>query len=212
MGDLEFDKQLKKAITAQKRKEQKEYLQSLEASIDEPEQPSKKFNWRIAASIAVFISVGSYFFLFDQSPSNDELYNTYFSPYENVIEPIVRNQTSDTKKVRVFAFYEEGEYEKAIEGFDSFNSQDSLSTATINFYKANAHLQLKELIEAQTLFTEITTSTSNEWKEESLWYLALISLKLENSSSAVDYLQRLQKQKNQVFKKEEVKTLLNILD
>ena len=64
MTEKEFDKELQGAIKAEHRKEQKDFLRSVEASLAEPEKPSRRFSLRIAASIAVLIGLGSYFFFF----------------------------------------------------------------------------------------------------------------------------------------------------
>jgi tetratricopeptide (TPR) repeat protein len=210
MEDLEFDKNLTKAITTEERKRQKAYLQSVEGTIKEPK--SKKTNWWIAASMATLIGLSGYFALFNQAVSNEELYDTYFSPYENVVEPIVRNQVNLTKKAKIFSQYEQGEYQKAIDGFNQLITQDSIAFTTINFYKANAYLQLKEFEKAQGLLYQVIENENKEWKEESLWYLALISLKLNDVDAATIYLQKLQKQNKKVFKNKEVEDLLNILN
>lgn len=210
MEDLEFDKNLKKAITAEERKRQKAYLQSVENAIQEPK--SKKTRWWIAASVITLIGLSGYFALFNPSVSNEELYDTYFYPYENVVEPIVRNQVNLTKKAQVFNQYELGEYQKAIDGFDQLTTKDSIDVATINFYKANAYLQLKEFEKAQGVLHQVIESGNNEWKEESLWYLALISLKLNDENTAKEHLLKLQKQNKKVFNNKEVEDLLIILN
>lgn len=207
MENLEFDKHLKKAITAEERKQQKQYLKSIEASL-KIDNNRKKFNWRIAASILLLIGLGSYFVFFNQSLSNNELYTKYFYPYENVIEPIVRDQMKLTKKGEVFSLYERGAYEKAIEGFNQLLSQNSFDVATLNFYKANAYLQLKEYEKAQPLFAKIVANKNKEWQAESLWYLGLISLKLNEVADAKKYFEEL---KNQPFKNKEVNDLLDKL-
>lgn len=208
MEDSTFDEQLKKAITAEERKHQKRYLKSIENSIEKP----SKTNWFVAASIIIIISLGSYLAVFNQSMSSDELYDSYFSPYENVVDPIVRSQEKRTKKQLVFASYELGEYQKAIEGFNQLLPQDATDVATLNFYKANAYLQLKEYQKAQPLFAEIVVSKNQDWKTESLWYLGLIFIKLNKFTKAKKYFQELKKQNYQFYKSKEVENLLKELD
>lgn len=210
MENLEFEKHLKKAITAEERKHQKEYLQSLEANFKN-KKLKKKFNWRIAASLLVLVGLGSYFLLFNQSISNEKLYETYFYPYENVVAPIVRDNLDLDKKAQIFSQYEQGDFEKAIKGFNQLTSKDSIDITTVNFYKANAYLQLKEFTEAETLFNKIIKEDNTEWKEESIWYLALISIKQNNKETAIQYLQKLQKENKKSFKDKEVEDLLNLL-
>ena len=211
MKETEFDENVKNAITAEKRKEQKEYLRSLEASLSESKESPKRFNWRIAASITLIVGLASTFFLWNSSPSNDELYNTYFQPYANVIEPVVRDQVNPTKRAQVFADYEQGKYQKALEGLYTLTLQDSISFSTISFYQANVYLELKEFDKAKNLFQTVVDQ-NKEWKEESLWYLGLTSLKLNDVIDAKSYLQRLQQSNKSAFKKEEVEIILNSLD
>lgn len=204
MEDREFDKHLKKAITTEERKLQKAYLRFVETSL---KTSKKKFNWLIAASIVMLLGLVSYFALFNQSLSNDELYANYFSPYENVVEPIVRDKVKPTKKAEVFSLYEQGEYEKALEKFNQLTPQDAIDFATINFYKANIYLQLKQFEKAKNLFSK--TKNNKEWHQESLWYLALISIKLNDSDASLEYLHKLN---TKAFKNKEVKELINSLN
>ena len=210
MEEKEFDKNLKKIITSQERKLQKKYLRSIEASLINTNK-SKKFNWLIAASIGLFIGLGSYLFLFNNSLSNEEIYNTYFSPYANVVEPIVRDKVNLSKKAEAFSLYERGEYKKAIKSFNLLSDKDSINTATLNFYKANTYIKLNEFEKAKNLFHKVIESNSKEWKQESMWYLALIDIKLNNIDTAKTHLQNLQKQNKQAFKTEEIKTILSNL-
>lgn len=197
MEDKEFDKHLKKAITTEERKIQKAFLRSIETSL---KTSKKRFNWQIAASIVILIGFSGYFLLFNQSLSNEELYSKYFSPYENVVEPIVRDQIKLSKKAQIFSLYEQGEYEKAIDGFNQLTPQDSINVATISFYKANSYLQLKQFEKAKALFSQ--TQNTQEWNQESIWYLALIAIKLNDTDAALIYLKKLQKRnvKNEATK------------
>ena len=204
MQEQEFDKNLKKAITAEERKIQKEYLRSIETSLN---ISKKKFNWRIAATITIIIGLSGYFLLFNKSLSNDELFSTYFSPYENVVAPIVRDQITLSKKAQAFRLYEQEDYIKAIDGFNELTALDSIDVSTINFYKANAYLELKKYENAKDFFSQ--ASQNKEWKNESFWYLALISIKLNDKDSALNYLKKLE---NQSYKRKEVEDLMNILN
>ena len=207
MEDLEFDKNLKKVITVEERKHQKAYLQSLESSLVNKNE-KKKFNWRVAASIAALVGLGSYFLLFNSSISNEDLYDTYFYPYENIVAPIVRDQVKLSKKGVVFSEYEQGNYKNAIDGFNQLTTQDSINVATITFYKANSYLQLKQFEKAKNLFSQIIEN--KEWEAESLWYLALTSIKLNETDAALTYLQHLKNKKT--FKNDEVKKLINLMN
>ena len=123
----------------------------------------------------------------------------------------MRDQANLSEKAKAFALYEQGSYRKAIDGFEVLSAKDSLSPATLNFYKANAYMQLQEFEKAKSLL-QMVVDEHKEWKAESLWYLALISLKLEDIDTAKSYLNRLQQSNENAFKKKEVDDLLNTLD
>ena len=206
MEDLEFDKNLKKAITATERKQQKMFLKSVEKSIEK----SKKTNWLIAASIATIIGLSSYFIFSNQVVSNQELYAKNFTPYENVVVPIVRNNKELTTKALAFAYYELGEYEKAIDLFNQLTITNNTEKATINFYKANANLMLDNYTNAKDLFLQIVKNNKKIWQQESIWYLALIFIKLEDIDNAKLFLQKLQQLNS--YKINKVNDLLKSLD
>lgn len=212
MKDSEFDRDLEKAITAEERREQKEYLRSIESSLVSSKKQPKKFNWRIAATILVLIGLGGYFFLWNQSPSSEELYSEYFSPHRNIVLPIVREQVDASKKSKAFASYEQGAYQKAIEEFNQLTVLDSIHPITVSFYKANAYLQLDNTEKARDLFLHIQQSRNTKWKEESLWYLALTYLKMGNPQKAKQYLLELKDKSQKGFKKQETLDLLDILE
>lgn len=206
MEDLEFDKNLKKAITATERKQQKMFLNSVEKSIEKP----KKTNWLIAASIAAIIGLSSYFIFNNQVISNQELYAKNFTPYENVVVPIVRNNKELTTKALAFAYYELGEYEKAIELFNQLTSANTTEKTTINFYKANAYLMLDNYTDAKDLLLQIVKNNKKVWQQESIWYLALTYIKLEDIDNAKLFLQKLQQLNS--YKINKVNDLLKSLD
>ena len=206
MEGLEFDKNLKKAITLSERKQQKMFLKSVEATINKP----KKTNWFVAASVAAIIGFCAYFVFGNQSLSNQELFAENFTPYENVIVPIVRNNKELTTKAQAYAYYELDDYEKAIQQFNKLKTTDTSEIATINFYKANAYLMLDNYKKAKDLLLQIVDDNNQEWQKESLWYLALTYLKLEDVDNAKLYLKKLQQQKS--YKINEVNNLLKSLD
>ena len=209
MEDLEFDKNLKKAITAEERKLQKAYLQSLESSLDD-KNLKKKFNWRVAASIIALISLSGYFIVNNNGASNQELYAENFTPYRNIVVPIVRDNVEKSKKNIAFTKYEIGAYHEAILLFNQLEKQDALDANTINFYKANAYLKIGKANEAIKSLLQITKNSN--WEEERLWYLALASLKIEKTKDAKKYLSTLKITNTKSFKTKEVDELLKQID
>lgn len=209
MEDLEFNKNLKKVITAQERKRQKAYLQSIENTIEK--RKSIKLNWWIAASITVLIGFSGYFVFSNQSISNEELYSEYFTPYRNTVVPIVRNDTKPTKKIIAFEKYETGKYNEAIVLLDQLTIKDSIDNNTLYFYKANAYLQLEKPQEAINCLLKISDNDP-KWQEERLWYLSLASLKIDAIEDTKKYLTYLKANNSKGFKSKKIDRLLENLD
>ncbi|MFY9243848.1 MAG: hypothetical protein WAO74_12560 [Polaribacter sp.] len=210
MEDFEFDKHLKKAITAAERKKQKVFLQSVEANVNKVIAKPTKINWFIAASIVAVISFSGYFVFGNQAVSNQELYAENFTPYRNIVVPIVRNDFEKTTKIIAFAKYETKEYTEAISLFNQLETDKSVDKNTIHFYKANAYLQLNKPKEAIKSLLKI--SDNSKWQEEVLWYLALASLKTENQNDAKKYLLSLKSNNKKGFKSKEINKLLKQLE
>jgi len=205
MEDLEFQKNLKKVITLSERKKQKNFLKSVETSVAKP----KKLNWFIAASVFALISLAGYFVVDNQTVSNQELYAENFTPYRNIVVPIVRNDSEKTTKIIAFTKYETKEYTEAIALFNQLETDKSVDKNTILFYKANAYLQLNKPKEAIKNLLQI--SSDSKWKEEKLWYLALASLKIEQQEDAKKYLMSLNLDNEKGFKSKETDKLLKQL-
>lgn len=208
MEDKEFDKHLKKAITTEERKQQKLFLQSVEATII---TKPKKTNWFVAASVILLVGFAGYFYMTHSTLTNEKLYKDLYLPYENVISPIVRSKDKLSKKQLAFAYYEEGIYKEAIIAFDYLTPNDSITISTIQFYKANAFLALDQLDNAKKIFTSVLTLNDKDWKTESKWYLALIALKQHKNQESKRYLLQI-KQENPNYNLKEIEDLLGFID
>ena len=209
MNEKDIDNNLKKVIAFQERKQLKKQLQDIEDDIPKSIKKSK-VNWLLVASIALIFSLGGYFFFLNSTATNEELFAEYFSPYENVVAPIVRNQNEKTSKEIAFALYENGNYDKAIENFETLKNDTIVDASTLDFYSANAYLQLEKVEKAKTFFIKVLKSKNKEWEQETLWYLGLINIKQNDLVSAKNNLHQLQKTYPNYKKKEVTKLLKNI--
>lgn len=166
MSDLDFDNNLQKVITVAERKRLKLELQELEESLSTPKK--KKTNWLLVASVALLGSLGSYFLLFNTKVSPKELYAQNFRPYRNVVQPIVRGDENIDKKTIAFTYYEQKQYNEAFQLFDELVSKNLMDKNTLNFYMANALLELNRPVKAISLFLSLAEGNSKKWQKESL--------------------------------------------
>ncbi|WP_299676950.1 hypothetical protein [uncultured Tenacibaculum sp.] len=156
---------------------------------------------KIAAALVVFIT--GYYFLFLSS----ENYESYLEEYPNVHHPITRGN-SESKLDEAFNAYESKSYKNAIVKFDAILSEEK--SPEIEFYKAMALLNDKQYVKAENILQNLTQN-SFEFKDETFWYLTILSLIKEDETNAKKLLITMNKE-NMEFKQKERKRLLNKLN
>ena len=187
-NEFVFQKDLKKVIALNQRENLKSTLQQFEDNAIKNTKIlflSKK--WLIAASLALLIGLGFWFVKNTYFISSEKLFTQNFEPYRNIIQPIVRGESSNTIEYRAFLAYENNDYHKAINLFNSVNNQDA---TYVSFYKAMCYLSLDKTTEAINLLEPIILSSNLEEKDKQLsekadWYLALAYLKTGENKKAV---------------------------
>ena len=205
-AQFEFENNLKQVIKAEETDALKAKLKSFENTISNTTETSNPwFNWRIAASIVLFLGAGWFGYDALFGVNYDKLYHTNYKNYPNTVYTITRGDDNNSLEREAFVAYETEDYKLALEKFNAITTQQPY----FNFYKAQSYLGLNNLDEAKTLFEKEILSES-KFKAEAHWYLALINLKQENKAEAVKYLKALITKYN--FKKDEAKALLNDLN
>ena len=203
--EFEFQKELKKAIEVSERQSIKANLQKFEKPKVIPFQLKRFYPY--AAILVLFICL---WFIFKNSQNPQDLYSDYFSMYPNVVEPISRSSVENSLKQEAFQNYELGKFNEALLDFDVLLTSDNPDKNIINIYKANIYLNLNNPEKAIALLKK-NLLESNQWRDKSLWYMALAYLKLENLEQAKETLLLLSKETDN-FKKQETLTLLKVLE
>jgi len=210
-----FENDLKKAISFNQREELKTKLQGFEHNFQKKSKVipfSKK--WLVAASIILLIGLSFYFIKSSFYPSSEKLYAQNFKPYRNIIRPIVRGESANTIEYRAFLAYENNNYHKAI---NLFNSIDSQNATYVSFYKAMCYLSLDKPSKAINLLLPITMLSNLEGNNKKLsekadWYLALAYLKTDEKNRAISLFSAIANHPIRTCKKEESKILLEYLN
>lgn len=133
----------------------------------------------VAASIALVVVTAA---LWNRSENPSQLYITYFEPYPNIFEPIVRdgNETI-TKRTMAFQAYEAGDYQKASQIFKELLAEKKEPGMLL--LQGNANLMLGNTTEARNNFIMLI----NEYEQYDIqgkWYLGLSYLKAGDTKSA----------------------------
>ncbi|WP_397363545.1 tetratricopeptide repeat protein [Olleya sp. R77988] len=204
-AQFEFESNLKQVIRAEKSDDLKTKLKSFETTISSKNKASKPwFNWRMAASIVLFLGAGWFGYESLFGLNYDNLYDSNYKNYPNTVYTITRSDDANTLERQAFVAYETQDYKLAIDKFNVAKQQPYF-----NFYKAQSYLGLDDLDEAKALFnTEVLNES--QFKAEAYWYLALINLKQENKAEAIKHLKTLTSKFN--YKKDDANTLLNSLN
>jgi len=192
--EFDFQKNLKQVIEVEEDEAFKKTLQNYELEM----KPKNHFKlWKIAASLLVLFGL-SYFVLFQNNVSNEELFAQNFEPYRNVILPIERGDVSTDLKTQAFTAYEKGNYKNAISLFSKL--QETQTNLYYVFYKANSYLALENTKEAIPLLQKYIASNGT-FTEKAKWYLALAYLKNNNIKEAKEILQNIEKEKSYHYEK-----------
>ena len=145
------------------------------------------------------------------SRDTNDLYDTYFDTYPNLILPTTRGgQENGGILEKAFFNYDRRQFEEANRAFETYlqNNKDS----RISFYQAMGLMNSRKLEEAKKILVSVEKSENEsfEYMQETRWYLALLYLREGNKENAVKLLET-NKAKESDFKLEETDDLLVFL-
>ncbi len=175
-------------------KTQLEELKNLEASLPSIAQPERtgrviqfKTYWRsVAAAASVMLLIAS-FLLWNRPADPVELYAEYYTPYPNIFKGITRGTQEGNLQSETYAYYEKGDYAKAVEGFNKIlKDKESLEPRDrpgILLLLGNSNLMLGKTEDARNNFITLSKD-SDELDEQAQWFLSLCYLKMGNKDSA----------------------------
>jgi len=211
-SEFVFQKDLKKVISITQTENLKSMLQGFEKELS---NNSKVFflpkKWLIAASIILLIGFGFWFINNSYFPSNEKLYARNFEPYRNIIQPVVRGKNINSIEYKAFVAYENKNYHKAI---NLYNSVDNTDADYIQFYKAMCYLSLDKTNEAINLLLPVATSNNQSDKnfnEMANWYLGLAYLKNEENKKALSQFSLIANHPTNTFKQKEAKEIIEFI-
>lgn len=203
--EVGFQKDLKTAFSKLNSERIKTKLKKFEDEFT----PSKRNHltiWLVAASVLIIIGTGFITF-FNNPTSPDKLYLAYFKPYENVVAPITRGQSTEALKTEIFLAYEKENYEKAAEGFNRL--YESTNETYYLLYEANA-LMAKGKVKKAIPLLQKQLNFQDDFAEKTRWYLGLAYLETNQVKKAKKLLQEIVAAKSYNAKKAE--TILEKLE
>jgi hypothetical protein len=178
-GDKEFSalyEDLKYVIESTRiagREELVSYLKTIEPK-SEPVPKSTLWYWVSGVAALIAIAFSLFFFIGKGSPANpnENLVAAYFTPYPNVIVPVVRGEAEDsTARAKAFREYELGDYESALESLNNIDTP----TQDDQFYKGVCSLALNDYTGAVSYLKKYEEG-GESFATQTKWYLGLAYL------------------------------------
>jgi cytochrome c-type biogenesis protein CcmH/NrfG len=136
--------------------------------------------WAVAASIALICA-----FFFYTSYSTPE-YSDY-AHYEPLA--LVERGNEDASILKAQQAFNTQQYAEAVEAINALLKQYDKNDA-LKIYKGISLLELDRVAEANSLFTEVSNSSSI-YKDKALWMLALSALKQKDYKTSEDFLKKI---------------------
>lgn len=196
-------KEMMEVIIVAEKKNLKQKLERLNQS----KKKKLKLWLPLAASFILLIGLASIFY----SRDTNDLYDTYFDTYPNLILPTTRGgQENGGILEKAFFNYDRRQFEEANRAFETYlqNNKDS----RISFYQAMGLMNSRKLEEAKKILVSVEKSENEsfEYMQETRWYLALLYMREGNKENALKLLET-NKAKESDFKLEETDDLLVFL-
>ena len=205
--ELGFTKKLKESEEVQKQFEEFKNLflaveeGTLRASLDDfhqhleekPKSQGSKFNFlRIAASIAVLVTLSIWFFT--RPNANEKLYNEYFTPDPGL--PTVMGDNDNYAFYEAMVDYKQGNYDMAIQKWKKLHILKP-ENDTLNFFIGAAHMANKNPEESITYLEKNQENLNSSFNEETKYFLALAYLHSQQIEKAKKTLKDLKLKKAQ---------------
>lgn len=182
--ELRFQEELMEAIRDEKKMYLRKTLNNIhKKSIKTFTLPAVALSWKvqsIAATLLVVLMIGGGILLNNvfESPTNHELYETYFNPESSLLN--VRSASSNYTSVELgMKYFEQENYNKAIEVFqlDADNLMGKL-------YTAYSLMHLEEFEQAEMEFDAILLDNDNLFIDQAEWNLGLCYMVSGNAEKA----------------------------
>lgn len=163
----------------------------------------KYFKWAaVAASIIILLVPASTYFYTNMIFPN-QLFNQYYSPYENVVAPTVRGGEGEQKTIEMqqsLQSYTATNYQQAIVDIREFIDDNPKWKNDVALYLGISYLETGNTAKAVQTFQDIIKA-ENQFDDQARWYLAMSYLKEDQIEDARQQLQLLANDKESSYQK-----------
>lgn len=144
---------------------------------------------RSAAAVIIFIITGTGLYLLFKPVSPVKLYAQYYRPYPTDV--FTRSENNNKNNfITALQYYQQKNYEKALQVFSSIPDSDSLNIS-VAFFSGISYLENGNNEKAITCLQKASGDQSNALYTVSQWYLSLAYLKNNEPDKAIPLLRKL---------------------
>jgi tetratricopeptide (TPR) repeat protein len=138
--------------------------------------------WSAAASIIVLVAVSS--LMQQRSISDQDLYASYFQPYDNMASTSRSASNSANLLSEAIREIDKGDYATALDMLQVV-SADKQDGFTASFYTGKAYQAMGDYKNAINSFSEVVRHGDNLLVEQSKWFIGLCYLKINEREKAM---------------------------
>ena len=198
--ELQLHRQAAAVLKGEKVHELRSVLKDVDknwgAKKDEKKGVARTINFRrviaIAATVLLLVMAYQMFFTGGGTISNEQLFADNFQPYQMLLSQ--RGISEEEKNVlleNAITAYSKNDFQGASEAFQQLSKSEP-DDITYQFYLAVAQLGAKNNDAAINVFSQISSTENNPFKEQSQWYLGLAYLQkgdVENAKKSFTEIQ-----------------------
>ncbi len=148
----------------------------------------KKAWYGIAASLVILIGVFSILQLGGQT--NDEVYLSYYQPYDGIVNTRGNNNVVEEAKplMEIIALYNVGQYQIALDNFLKIEKVEGITDGQFALLIANCYLNLDQPANGLEWLAKISTEENSLVTANKDWYIAMCHIKANEIEKAKNKL------------------------
>jgi len=186
-SEFEFQKQVKAAITLEKRAAAKKVFTHFEADLIQRDKKLKKR--RLLSVAAVLLMLVSLTLLFNTHRDEQDVYGTFFQPFPNIEKPTVRGESGDDLISKAFQAYDVEEYTTSATLFEEIYQNEPSDFVIL--YLGISYMELGDFKRAIPVFESYQDTKTSQYGGYISWYLSLSYLKVNQTVKAKEILKSL---------------------
>lgn len=146
---------------------------------------NKPWHYAATAAIALILAIGLASVL-DRPLSNKDLLKKYYKPYEvALMNRSLNDPTTETYLTKASLFYQEGDFQNAIEHFELF-LENQPENAGAQLYLGISLYEENRYHDAEALLNKVVEHQDNLYVDKAEWYLGLCYLALNENTQAIN--------------------------